>query len=104
VLWAGLGGDTDAVTELHRVIDTAARPLGIEREKRGFTPHITLGRIRSDFGALALVDELRKLGDQLKQKPFTPTELVLYRSVLKPSGAEHRSLVRRVVPRPVGAE
>jgi RNA 2',3'-cyclic 3'-phosphodiesterase len=104
VLWAGLGGDTDAVTELHRGIDTLARPLGIEREKRGFTPHITLGRIRSDFGALALVDELRKLGDQLKPKPFTPTELVLYRSVLKPSGAVHSSLVRRVVPKPVGAE
>lgn len=100
VLWAGLGGDTAAVTELHHHIETAAKPLGIEREKRGFTPHITLGRIRSDFGALALVDAMRKLGEELNAKPFTPTELVLYRSVLRPSGAEHRALVRRVVPKP----
>ena len=95
-----LGGDTAAVSELHHHIETAAKPLGIEREKRGFTPHITLGRIRSDFGALALVDAMRKLGEELNSKPFTPTELVLYRSVLRPSGAEHRALVRRVVPKP----
>jgi RNA 2',3'-cyclic 3'-phosphodiesterase len=98
VLWAGLGGDVAAVTALHQELVGAASHLGIEREKRGFTPHVTLGRVKSDFGALALLDELRTAGDNRKQKPFIPTELVLYRSRLRPSGPEHVPLLRRPVP------
>ncbi|MFO1031042.1 MAG: RNA 2',3'-cyclic phosphodiesterase [Planctomycetota bacterium] len=98
VLWAGLGGDAALVTELQRELTERAKPLGIEREKRGFTPHITLGRVKSEFGALALVDELRALGDQLKGKPFAPTRLVLYRSELRPGGAAYTALVDRPVP------
>jgi len=55
--------------------------------------------VKSEFGALALVDELRKLGDQLKGKPFAPESLVLYRSELRPSGPYYQALVERVVPK-----
>jgi len=99
VLWAGLGGDVGEVTALQEELTERSKPLGVEREKRGFTPHITLGRVKSEFGALALVDELRKLGDQLKGKPFAPESLVLYRSELRPSGPYYQALVERVVPK-----
>ena len=99
VLWAGLGGDGDAVRALHDELAERARPLGVEREKRGFTPHITLGRVKSEFGVLALVDELRALGDQLKAKPFAPLALVLYRSELRPSGPWYQPIVERPLPR-----
>lgn len=95
VLWAGFGGDVEAVTRLHQEFVDRAGHLGIEREKRGFTPHVTLGRLKDAFGALALVDEVRKLSAQLNQKPFTPTQLVLYESELRPSGPVHRAIVSR---------
>lgn len=99
VLWAGLGGDVGEVTALQEELTERSKPLGVEREKRGFTPHITLGRVKSEFGALALVDELRGLGDQLKSKPFSPVRFVLYRSELRPSGPWYQALVDRAVPK-----
>ncbi len=101
VLWAGLGGDAEAVTHLHEELVMRAESLGVEREKRGFTPHVTLGRIRTDFGALAMVDEMRKLGSTLNAKPFAPTGLVLYASELRPGGPLHRVIVERKLPPPL---
>jgi RNA 2',3'-cyclic 3'-phosphodiesterase len=98
VVWAGLDGDAAAVTALHDELSAKASHLGIEREKRGFTPHVTLGRVKSEFGALKLIDDLHQLGDELKRKPFAPTDLVVYQSLLRPSGPEHRAILRRPVP------
>ncbi len=95
VVWAGLGGDADVLAELHRALTERAQPLGIERERRGFTPHVTLARVTSDFGALALVDALQQHSGSLRQKPFAPTRLALYASELTPRGPIHRPLVRR---------
>lgn len=102
VLWAGLGGDLEALARLQDELATRAEPLGVPHEKRGFVPHVTLGRVRSPFGALALIDELKQLGASLKQKPFAPTELVLYESELRPAGPVHRPLLRRPCPSPAG--
>lgn len=100
VLWAGLGGDVAAVTALHDALAAGAEPLGVEREDRGFTPHVTLGRVKSPFGALALIDELAKLGAQINTKPFAIPALALYASELRPSGPVHTVLRRRPLPPP----
>ena len=42
VLWMGLDGDFQ---ELYRGIEKALEPLGFPPEERGFTPHVTLGRV-----------------------------------------------------------
>jgi 2'-5' RNA ligase len=42
VLWLGLEGD---FSELHQGIEKALASLGFPPEKRGFSPHITLGRV-----------------------------------------------------------
>ncbi|MGB7571983.1 MAG: RNA 2',3'-cyclic phosphodiesterase [Methanothrix sp.] len=44
VLWLGLEGDFQ---ELHRGIEKALEPLGFPPEARGFSPHVTLGRVGS---------------------------------------------------------
>jgi 2'-5' RNA ligase len=54
---------------------------------RGFTPHLTLAR--RGCGA----PDLRGLEDLLGfEEPFAADRLVLYRSILKPGGAEYQSL------------
>jgi 2'-5' RNA ligase len=42
VLWLGLDGDFQ---ELYQGIEKALLPLGFPPEERGFTPHVTLGRV-----------------------------------------------------------
>jgi 2'-5' RNA ligase len=86
VLWLGLSGDTHSLQRLHDALNHQLSGL-FEREERSFKAHITLARIKQ-FG----------LGKEVK-KAFaetTPTvqqwqadELVLYSSILKPTGSEY---------------
>ncbi len=46
VVWAGLGGKTDALQELHTRVNAAVKRVGLRVESRAFQPHITLGRVR----------------------------------------------------------
>ncbi len=98
VLWAGLGGDVKALMDLQADLEARLEPLGVAREKRGYTPHLTLGRVRSNFGAFALADEMRKVGDSLNRKPFAPEALVLYDSELLPQGPTYTVRVERLLP------
>jgi len=43
VVWLGLEGN---FMELYEKIEEALSPVGFEREARGFSPHVTLGRVR----------------------------------------------------------
>jgi 2'-5' RNA ligase len=100
VVWVALGGDLEALTALQAELAGQAERLGVPREKRGFVPHVTLGRVRSAFGAFALIDQLKAVGQTLEQKPFAPTALVLYQSELRPGGPIHTALVRQPSPPP----
>jgi 2'-5' RNA ligase len=42
VIWLGLEG---SFLELYERVEDALGPFGIERETRGFSPHVTLGRL-----------------------------------------------------------
>lgn len=46
VVWVGLSGETAALSALHKSVEQALVPLGYPPEKRGFSPHLTLGRVR----------------------------------------------------------
>ncbi|MGA9099472.1 MAG: RNA 2',3'-cyclic phosphodiesterase [Methanotrichaceae archaeon] len=44
VVWLGLEGNFPA---LYQAVENALAPFGFERDKRGFSPHVTLGRVKS---------------------------------------------------------
>jgi 2'-5' RNA ligase len=46
VIWVGLAGEVTALAAVKRDLDTGLAPLGWEAEKRPFTPHLTLGRVK----------------------------------------------------------
>ncbi len=46
VLWAGVGGDLNALSSLQQAAEDAINALGYPPEQRPFRPHITLGRPR----------------------------------------------------------
>jgi RNA 2',3'-cyclic 3'-phosphodiesterase len=89
VLWVGLDDRQGAMSSLAAAIDEAVEPLGFEPEKRAFTPHLTLARLKvpgriPDLGDL--VDEARR--------PFRIDELRIYRSHLSPRGARYEIVER----------
>ena len=91
VIWLGLSGETEILASLVQDLEQALAPLGFPPEKRKFTPHLTLGRVRSSQGREAL-------GRFLQSVPlpdftdFQVEHLVLYRSTLRPQGALYTPL------------
>jgi 2'-5' RNA ligase len=91
VLWVGLAGQLEALKQLHRKLDDQLEPLGCKREKRGFKAHLTIGRIKKPIAPGALVQAIQTVGD-FPPIPFGLTTLVLYKSDLRPHGAEYTPL------------
>ena len=53
VLWVGIHAPAD-LTSLQKNVEAGAVRLGYEKEERGFSPHLTLGRVRQNFSAADL--------------------------------------------------
>jgi 2'-5' RNA ligase len=95
VIWVGVGGELEPLMQLQRAVEAEVNPLGFEPERRGFTPHLTLARIRDR----ARPSERLELGQLLSKVKvdtsvtMTVQELSLMRSELRPSGAVYTRLV-----------
>jgi 2'-5' RNA ligase len=92
VLWAGLAGDTVAMAELVRELDRSGRQLGVEPEPRGFTPHVTIGRVRSPRASRRLVAEIERLSPGVAGESFRVPALTLFRSELLSDGSRYTAL------------
>lgn len=93
VIWVGLDPLPRALVSLHDNLEAALEPLGFPPEERRFSPHLTLGRVRDTHSVSRVLDRLRERKDIVLGE-WTATEFVLFRSILKPSGAEYTILQR----------
>jgi 2'-5' RNA ligase len=61
VLWAGITDGADALHRLHSALEANLLARGCYRkEERGYTPHVTLGRVKGERDGLMLAPELTK--------------------------------------------
>ncbi len=94
VIWVGIGGQLETLERLQNSVDTALNRLGFRPEKRGFTPHLTLARIR-DRARPHERQELIKLLPTV-EVPSSASMLVrevhFIRSDLRPTGAVYTPL------------
>lgn len=97
VLWAGIEGDIKPLGLLMRRLDKEMAALGFIQEKRGFNPHLTLGRLKQPKMLGALNKAYEKLAGR-EFGEFTAEALVLYHSELQPGGAVYTSIERVVLP------
>jgi 2'-5' RNA ligase len=87
VLWVGIEPEKETVVLRNRIESCLVR-MGIEPEKRKFTPHITLARLNE-----TPVDRLTRYlagNGMYASAPFTVNEFHLYSSFLTPKGAHHK--------------
>lgn len=90
VLWVGLEGSS--LAPLATEVEKALEPIGFEREKRGFKPHLTVGRWRSFDGRAELLRD--ELGNW-KGYDFGQSwvdEVVFFQSILKAEGVVYDPL------------
>jgi 2'-5' RNA ligase len=79
VLWVGIEEGQNNLKELYSSIENKIIPLGFKEENRGFTPHITFGRIKK--GKYSLPENL-----DLSFDSFQVNEITLFKSTLTPKG------------------
>jgi len=94
IIWVGVTETSGRLAALQAAIEEAVNPLGFELEGRGFTPHLTIGRVarratRTDavvIGDLIAQTEVGILGE------VSADHFSLIQSILKPTGAEYAIL------------
>ena len=94
VVWVGVQEPTGRLAALQDAIEEVMAPLGYPPEGRGFTPHLTLGRLqrRASRSDVAQVGEIVARTTVNPLAEVTADHFALIRSVLKPSGAEYTTL------------
>lgn len=85
VLWVGLPEVPEALKLLYSNIETELDRGGFPREKRRFSPHLTIGRIRAQNNAATVAEALIASG--FEPESFQAKEVIVMRSELKPTGS-----------------
>lgn len=91
VIWIGVEDHSGMLKELQARVETEMAELGFTREKRGYTPHLTVGRLRSGKGSKSVGQALDALSASDLGR-MEVREVILFRSHLKPTGAEYTKL------------
>ncbi len=93
VLWAGISHGAAELSSLSKVVEAAMEPIGFEREKRPFSPHVTLARVKRG-ARLRRIDELVSGSNTAAFGGQEVRHVSLIRSVLRPDGAVYTPIHR----------
>lgn len=105
VFWIGMEAGPE-LAALAASVDVSMAPLGIAKEERNFTPHLTLARSSGASGAPGRrkEDHPRRTFEHLQEKlsalpapdfgSMTAREFFLYQSRLSPKGSTYTKLAR----------
>ncbi len=96
VVWVGVEDESGGLSALQSRIESEMEALGWEPEKRSFSPHLTLGRVRkglvsteiAHIGKVISSEEVGNLG------VVPVSSVVLMKSVLSPQGAKYELIYR----------
>ena len=90
VIWVGIEENKDML-QLYNNIEEGLATLGVEKERRDFKPHLTLGRIKFLNDRAGLKRGLEKVAG-LNLARFAVAGFALFKSTLTPEGAIHTKL------------
>jgi len=85
VLYVGLPDLPEQLKLLQSNIETEFEREGFPKETRRFSPHLTIGRLRTSQNATTLAEALQATG--FENKTFVVREIIVMRSDLKPTGS-----------------
>ena len=98
ILWVGVQGDTEPLSAMHRRLGQALNTaIDFTPEKRPYSPHLTIGRIKQGVPSR----HIKQLSQSLETEQaagrlikFDVTHISLIKSELKPTGSIYTPLVQ----------
>jgi len=91
VLWAGLTGEVQRLSDLQHRIDAALSEMGFKKEKRSFKGHLTLGRFKARPDSQPMNHALEEFAE-FETETFSAEEIILFKSELNPRGSIYSKL------------
>ena len=96
VVWAGIRKGADELQRIFDQLEPRLQKIGVKKETRGFSPHLTIARVRTSHRKAELIRCLKEIEDY----EFGIVEakcLRLKRSILKPQGPIYLTLREKCV-------
>jgi 2'-5' RNA ligase len=97
VIWVGLSGQLPELAALQRSIEDRLATIGYPHEKRPFSGHLTLGRVKGLIAASRLTTAMGAFID-FASETFEVDRVVLFKSDLRPTGAAYTELRQITLP------
>lgn len=88
VVWARLGGEVEALAAIQTQLDAATAELGFAPERHPWSPHVTLGRVRSRVPQRRLRTAIQEHRDR-RIGTWRVRRYVLFESRLGPGGPRY---------------
>ncbi|MFQ6617517.1 MAG: RNA 2',3'-cyclic phosphodiesterase [Fidelibacterota bacterium] len=93
VIWFGVRMEDSTLLDLVRDLENELALLGFKKEKRPFSPHLTLGRVKQPGGMERLKPAIQGL--EVPSTQFLVKEVLLMKSTLTPKGSIYSTLQRK---------
>jgi len=95
IVWLSLNVHKQLI-QLARVVDLITGNYGYPKEKRSFSPHLTIGRVRNNASSRdkELLVQKIAINGSMNIKPFTTNKLSFIKSSLTPQGPIYSTLFR----------
>jgi len=94
VIWVGIDSGDKETKKIAKALDEKIQKLGIPKEDRAFSSHITIGRTRSALNRDNLIEELIKRQEGFKPEngEFAAAKITLFKSTLTQTGPTYEAL------------
>jgi 2'-5' RNA ligase len=90
VIWIGTGSGGEELSRLAERMEQEMEKIGFPKENRKFSPHFTIGRVKSPKNIEGLAGKVESTEFQTEE--IQVTEVVVMRSQLNPAGAIYTPL------------
>ncbi|MCI0331457.1 MAG: RNA 2',3'-cyclic phosphodiesterase [candidate division Zixibacteria bacterium] len=92
VLWVGISEGKEKLAQMTEKVEAATIPLGFPPDERGFSAHLTVGRVKEARLSPRLLAKVRAC--IFEAKGIIVSEVVLFQSELAPGGSIYTPLAR----------
>ena len=91
IIWVGVTQNAPKVRLLKDEIDSSLIDIGYQPEKRKYTPHATIARVRHVKDSRRIADNIEHLADEVIGQ-MTIMKVTMMKSILTPTGPIYESL------------
>ena len=92
VIWTGAEIGRDKLRDLAAGVETACIESDFGKSDKRFSPHLTIGRVKSPGGLSGILEKIEK--NSFKTEPFVVYEVTIFKSDLSPAGPKYTSLAK----------